>query len=256
MRFLFVATFLLLASAAVQAQTDSTIQADTTQPVVVAPAPARTTVNTGTQPRSNDHFMLQVGYTGWQGAPDTVSTSGIGRSFNAYFMLDLPFKTSPHWSAAIGVGISTDNVYFDKRTVDITGTTSNVVFRNLSDTTHFKRYKLATAYAEAPIELRYSSNPDDSRRSVKAAIGVKVGTLLNAHTKGKTLQSSTGGTLNDYKEKLFDKRYFNKQRVSATARLGYGHFTLFAAYQLTPLFREGVAATIRPYTVGLTLSGL
>jgi hypothetical protein len=55
---------------------------------------------------------------------------------------------------------------------------------------------------------------------------------------------------------VFDKDYFNRQRISATGRIGIGHFTVFGTYQLTPLFKEGVAAAIRPYTVGLTISGL
>lgn len=247
MRRIFVAAAGLLLSVAAQAQSDST-QSE-------APKP-KTVLTANSLPRSNDHFMLQLGYTGWSGAPDSIKTGGIPRTFNAYVMIDLPFKTNPRWSVAVGLGIATDNVYFEKSTVNITGTSTNLVFRDLSDTSHFKKFKLATAYAEVPLELRFSSKPDDSRRSVKFALGAKVGTLLNAHTKGNTLQNSAGGTLNDYKEKLFNKRYFNKQRLSATARIGFGHFSLFGSYQITPLFKEGVAPVIRPYTVGLTLSGL
>ena len=32
------------------------------------------------------------------------------------------------------------------------------------DTNHYKKYKLSTAYLEAPVELRYSSNPEDDKR--------------------------------------------------------------------------------------------
>jgi hypothetical protein len=241
-RFLVAAAFSLLSVAALA-------QGDSTRP--------RTNISVpGNTPRSNDHFLLQFGYTQWQGAPDSIRTGGFPRTFNAYLMLDFPFKTNPHWSVALGAGIATDAIFFDKSSVDIAGTSPTLAFRNLADTNHFKRYKLATAYAEAPLELRFSAKPDDNRRSVKAALGVKIGTLLNAHTKGSTLQNRTGGTINDFKEKEFNKRYFNKLRLSATARLGFGHFTLFTSYQLTPLFREGLAPTIRPFTVGLTLSGL
>jgi hypothetical protein len=241
-RFLVAAAFSLLSVAAFA-------QGDSTQP--------RTTISVpGSLPRSNDHFLLQFGYTQWQGAPDSIRTGGLPRTFNAYLMLDFPFKTNPHWSVALGAGIGTDAIFFDKGSVDIAGTTPTLVFRNLADTNHFKRYKLATAYAEAPLELRYAAKPEDNRRSIKAALGVKIGTLLNAHTKGSTLQNKNGGTINDFKQKDFNKRYFNKLRLAATARLGFGHFSLFASYQLTPLFREGLAPTIRPVTVGLTLSGL
>jgi hypothetical protein len=265
MRGIFVAAIGVLFSVAAQAQNDSTnvtidsvittvdsVRIDNMQTKTRSKKPIMAT----NMPRSNDHFMLQLGYTGWTGAPDSIKTGGIPRTFNAYVMMDFPFKTNPHWSVALGLGIAADNVYFEKSAVDITGTTTNLAFRNLTDTSHFKKYKLATSYAEVPLELRFSTKPDDSRRSVKFAVGAKVGMLLNAHTKGNTLENKAGTTLNDYKEKLFSKQYFNKQRLSGTARIGFGHFTLFGSYALTPLFKEGVAPVIRPYTVGVTLSGL
>src|SRR5690606_22928982 len=44
------------------------------------------------QGRANDHFMLQLGYAGWAGAPDSINTGGFSKSFNVYFMFDFPFK--------------------------------------------------------------------------------------------------------------------------------------------------------------------
>ena len=209
-----------------------------------------------TLPRSNDHFMFQVGYTTWQGQPDSINTSGLPRSVNIYFLFDYPFKTNPHLSTAIGVGIATDNIYFSETYVGLKDATSTLRFQNVSDTNHFKKYKLATAYVEAPIELRYRSNPENDSKSFKAAIGAKVGLLLNAHTKGKTLQDKNDNTLISYTLKENSKRFFNTNRISLTGRVGYGHFTLFTSYQMTSLFKEGLAATIRPMTIGLTISGL
>ena len=39
-------------------------------------------------------------------------------------------------------------------------------------------------------------------------------------------------------------------------RLGFGHFTLYGSYAITPLFKEGNGPDINPLTVGLNLSGL
>ncbi len=220
-------------------------QADTTRPLRPA-----------TQPRSNDHFLMQVGYTTWVGQPDSITTGGIPRSFNAYFMLDFPFKTNPKWSVAIGAGVGTDNIFFEKQSVEITSTATNLRFRNLADTNHFKKYKLATTYLEAPVELRFRFNPENDRRSVKLVVGAKVGTLVNAHTKAKELQNRQGTTLNDYKVKEYSKRYFNTTRIALTGRIGFGHFSLFSTYQVTTLFKEGVAPAMRPLTFGLTISGL
>jgi len=209
-----------------------------------------------TLPRANDHFMFQIGYTTWQGKPDSIHTSGLPRSINLYFLFDYPFKTNPHLSTAIGAGIATDNIYFDETYIGIKDNTATLRFQDQSDTSHFKKYKLSTAYLEAPVELRYRSNPENDAKSFKVAIGAKAGVLLNAHTKGKTLEDKADHTLISYTLKENSKRYFNSNRISLTGRVGYGHLSLFTSYQLTPLFKEGVASTIRPMTIGLTISGL
>jgi hypothetical protein len=87
-------------------------------------------------------------------------------------------------------------------------------------------------------------------------VGAKIGTLINAHTKGKELQSKSGSTLNNYTVKENTKRFFNQNRVSVTGRIGYGNLSLFGSYAVTPLFKEGFAPAIRPLTVGIMLSGL
>jgi hypothetical protein len=206
--------------------------------------------------RANDHFMLQLGYTGWSGKPDSINTSGFSKSFNVYFMFDFPFKTNPKLSMAFGPGISSDHIKFSKTYVGIKETSATMQFRDVADTNHFKKVKLNTTYLEAPIEFRYTANPLNSDKSFKWAIGVKVGTMIDAHTRNKDLVNKAGTTLNNYKMKESSKRYFNSTRLVGTARVGLGHFSLYGSYQITSLFKEGVAAEIRPWTIGLTLSGL
>ncbi len=205
--------------------------------------------------RANDHFMLQFGYANWSGIPDTITKSGLSKSINAYFMLDFPFKTNPKMSIGIGAGVGSDHITFTKTYVGIKDQTSTIRFTNQSDTNHFKKTKLATAYVEAPIELRFSGDPMTGN-GFKAAIGVKVGMLINAHTRNTKFQNKGGTSLNDFVMKESSKRFFNKNRISATARFGYSHFTLFGSYQLTPLFKDGLGPVVRPYSIGLTLSGL
>jgi len=205
--------------------------------------------------RANDHFLLQFGYTSWAGKPDSLNTKGLSKSINAYFMFDFPFKTNPKLSMAFGPGVSTDHILFTKTNVGIKDQTSTIQFNNQADTNHFKKTKLATAYLEAPIELRFSANPETGK-GFKAAIGVKVGTLLSAHTRNTKFEDKNGNLLNDYVMKESSKRFMNKTRISAQARFGYGHFTLYSSYQLTTLFRDGAGPEVRPFSIGLTLSGL
>jgi hypothetical protein len=44
--------------------------------------------------------------------------------------------------------------------------------------------------------------------------------------------------------------------LAATARVGYGNFTLFGAYDLSGIFKDGVAANMKSLQIGLTISGL
>jgi len=205
--------------------------------------------------RPNDHILIQLGITNWAKKPDSINTKGLSRSFNMYFMFDFPFKSNPRISVAIGPGIGTDNIFFSKTYVDIKQN-ATLLFQDVSDTNHFKKFKLATAWLEAPLELRYSSNPATPNKSYKFAIGIKGATLLNAHTKGKDWRNKANQTLISYTQKENSKRFFNTTRFLATARFGWGPFTLYGSYQLNPLFKEGLAPDVRPYSIGLTLSGL
>lgn len=204
----------------------------------------------------SDHLMLQLGTTWWNNKPDSIRTKGFSRSFNIYFMFAFPFKTNPKMSAAIGAGLATDHIFFDRTRVGITDATASLQFEDRRDTSYFKKYKVATSYLEVPVELRFSARPQDDKHSFKVALGAKVATMLAAWTKAKELANREGQSINDYTEKLKSKRFFNSTRLSATARIGYGHFSLFGSYALTPLFKEGAGPQVRPVTVGITLSGL
>lgn len=234
----------------------SPIPMDTTV-VNIPPPPAKrwNTANVGN--RSSDHLLIQVGYAGWAQKPDSINTKGLSRSFNVYFMFDFPFKTNPHFSVAVGAGLSTSNIYFEKTYIDIAGKNADeLMFTNVSDTNYFKKYKLVNTYAEAPVELRWLSDPYNSNKSWKIAIGGKIGTMLTAGTKGKNLLNKGGQTVLSYTQKEKGKRFFNGTRLSATARFGYGNFSLFGSYQLNSFVKEGMGPDVRPYMLGLTLSGL
>jgi hypothetical protein len=210
--------------------------------------------------RANDHFMIQFGVASWLDKPDSIGKKGLSRSFNFYVMLDFPFKTNPKFSVAFGPGVGTDHIFLDKQIVSIADHTGNIRFENKKDTNHFKKYKLTSAFLELPVELRFSSRPDQPGRSVKVAIGLKVGTLIDIHTKGKNWVNKDGNTIAGFSDKYVkkekDKFFFNGNRFVATARLGWGHWSLFGNYQLGTLIKEGLGPQVRPISIGLTLSGL
>ncbi|MEO6731196.1 MAG: outer membrane beta-barrel protein [Ferruginibacter sp.] len=208
--------------------------------------------------RAGDHLMVQISKDNWTGAPDSIKSrmKGFSRGLNIAIMLNKPFKSDPRWSVALGLGVSHSSIFFKNTNVDVRASGTVLPFRRTDSTDHFKKYKLATTFAEVPIELRYTFDPINEKKSWKIALGVKVGTMLNAHTKGKTLLNKSNTTIGSYTEKESKKAFFNGTRLAGTARVGIGNFSLFGAYSITSLLKDVAGATIRPYQVGLCISGL
>lgn len=211
--------------------------------------------------RANDHFMIQFGYINMGSVPDSIHSSGFSRFFNFYVMFDKPFKSNPHFSLGIGAGLGTDNYFFKNQYVDLKANASKLPFRSAvpgTDSANYKKFKLATLMVEVPLELRYVANPVQPDKGIKAALGLKFGYLLKGYTKGKNLVNKTGGSVygSSYILKESDKNFLNSTRIVATGRIGMGNFSLSGSYQLTSILKSGAGPDIRPYTIGLTISGL
>jgi hypothetical protein len=190
--------------------------------------------------------------------PDSINShqSGFSKGFNAYLMFDKPFKSSPRFSIGIGLGIGSSNIVFKNMNVDIKSTGTKLPFTATDSTNHFKKYKLSLSYIEVPLEFRFTSDPLNSNKTLKFAVGGKVGTIINAHTKGKELLNKNNSLVNDFIQKENSKKFFNGTRFMATARVGYGIISLFGAYQLNNVLKDVAGPPMKLYQIGLTLSGL
>jgi hypothetical protein len=208
--------------------------------------------------RANDHFLIQYGYDAWPSVPDSINTSGFSRHFNMYIMLDKPFQSSPHMSVGFGIGVGTSNIFFSSTYINLKSNTLTLPFTNVSSTDHFDKYKLATGYLEVPVELRYAGNPVQPDKGFKMALGIKGGFLLSAHTKGKNFVDSNGRSIYDknYIQKESDKKFINSTLFAVTGRIGYGHLSIDASYQVTEFLKPTAGPSIHPVSIGLTLSGL
>jgi len=210
--------------------------------------------------RASDHLMIQFGGDFLTGRPDSVKTSGFSRHFNVYFMYDKPFKKNQHYSFAFGAGIGSSNIFMDDYTyVNLKTTGNTLLFTRLDSTgNHFAKQKITTIYVQAPVELRYYSNPQNPGKSWKLAAGVKVGQLLKAYTKSKNFETANGSSIygKSYIEKIDNKRFFNATDISLTGRVGYGIFSLNMGYMVNGYLRDGYGATMNKASVGITISGL
>jgi hypothetical protein len=123
---------------------------------------------------------------------------------------------------------------------------------NYSSSYTTKKSMLVMNYLDIPIEFRWSSNPEDPARSVKVALGGRVGYLVNAHTK---LRYRESGDIKKLKQQ--EDFNLNRFRYGVSMKVYFGNFALFGYYNLNPLFKEnrGPGATeAQSYTVGISLS--
>ena len=210
--------------------------------------------------RPADHLMIQFGADSWTGGPDSVKTSGIGRHFNIYFMMDKPFRTNNKFSLAYGVGFGTNNQYIDKGTfVDLAQVANSIRFKQLDSLANrFDKHKVATVYLQVPAEIRYYSNPANPAKSWKFAAGLKVGLLFKGFTKSKDLQTFNGSSLygKTYVQKINNKRFFTNNDFTLTARAGYGIISMNLGYSVSPVVRDGFGPAFNRLSVGLSISGL
>lgn len=202
------------------------------------------------QKPSRDFVMIQFTYDGWM-KPDSIRTTGFGRGFNAYLCYDFPIGKS-NFSFAAGLGIGTSNIFLDNQELSLTDTGSLAgAARFLPESRDYSKYKLTTAYLEAPFELRFFGNKVNRNKGFKAAIGLRVGSLLSGHTKGSFRVEGS-----KFREKENTKRYFEPWRFAGTARIGWGNITLFGSYNLNTVFKPDVGPPITPYSLGICITGL
>jgi hypothetical protein len=201
----------------------------------------------GAATHSKDFLVIQLGYVGLTGTGASNINMGFNRQFNIAFMYDIPLQKT-NFSLAAGLGIGSDHYHLSDMSLDLKNVSTTPDFQ---ETDAYSKFKLATTYLEIPLELRYRQVPENANKGFKVGLGLKVGNLVNAHTRAVS-------TVNGSKliEKDASKRLFNTWRFAGTARIGYGNFALYGTYTLNGLFKENGSYDVNPYSFGFMLSGL
>lgn len=201
----------------------------------------------GAATHSKDFLVIQLGYVGLSGTGAGNIKTGFNRQFNIAFMYDIPLQKT-NFSLAAGLGIGSDHIQLKNMSLDLRNTSSVPSFQ---ETDNYSKFKLATTYLEVPLELRYRQVPENANKGFKVGVGLKLGNLVNAHTR--SVENLGGSKLI---EKEASKRLFNTWRFAGTARVGYGNFALYGTYALNGMFKENGTYDVSPYSFGFMISGL
>lgn len=197
-------------------------------------------------------FLLEFGFNIPLNNPDTFDVGFWGtRTFNVYYQYDLRIGKSK-FSIHPGIGFAFERYKLtNSYTLEATDEGTELVpayeiYQGV------KKSMIVTNYIDVPIEIRFSTNPNDPGRSFHASLGGRVGYLYDSFTKIKYRED--GET-----KKIKDKQNFNLSdfRYGAFVKMGAGSLSLFCYYNFSPLFKDdrGPEQTdMNTLTVGLSLS--
>ncbi|MEN9972401.1 MAG: hypothetical protein RIS20_748 [Bacteroidota bacterium] len=145
-----------------------------------------------------------------------------------------------------GLGIQW-NRYALKGNYDIT-TTNDTIFGVENTSVQYSKNVLSSAYLQAPLLLQINTNKNASESwTIAAGVvgGIRVGGLH------KTKWEVDG---NQNKDKTKDDFNFKPFSASLMALIGYGQWNLYMTYNLTDVFNEGSALSLRGVNAGILLS--
>lgn len=188
--------------------------------------------NGGTSlPSNSEHMSINYGVKsmGW-------NLNLAEKNFHIY-------KDYINFVTGIGFGF---NSYQFKNPIRLNPDSSFTTYA-LDSTISFKKNKLKTSYVQIPLMIEFNTSKK-SDRSFHIAAGVIGGYKLNSKTK-RTYEINGY----EFEEKRKDDFNINPFKLDATARIGYGQFTMFATYSLTELFEPKRGPQVNPFTVGVRI---
>ncbi len=111
----------------------------------------------------------------------------------------------------------------------------------------YKKNSMRTIFIQVPLLLEFNTN-NRTQKGFHIAVGVIGEYLIGSRLKQKL-------EYNDYdvKQKRKDPLNLSPFGAKAHVNIGYKHLTVYAEYNLTPLFQPGKGPELYPFTVGLRL---
>jgi Outer membrane protein beta-barrel domain len=198
-------------------------------------------------------FVLEFGINRPQGTPTSFNAGLWGsRSLNVYYQYEvrLPILKSK-FSMIPGIGFSFERFKVNSNQT-LTYESGDLVMSRLN--LDITKSQFITNYLDIPIELRYTKNPVDPRRSFYISCGLRLGMLVNGFTKIKYTDDNEG----IIRRKQRQDWNLSNFRYGLYSKIGFGNIGLTGHYALSTLFtkNQGLEDTaINNLTIGISLSG-
>jgi hypothetical protein len=197
--------------------------------------------------RKNFSTVIDVFTDIYSNEPKGIETRTINQGMNVSGLYDYRLGKS-NLSVAIGVGLGAHNFYSNAFPVaDSNGVTELVRIKTLYPGTEYKKNKISYTYFDIPIEFRLRTKDE-----FRAAVGFKMGWLIDSHTKYKG-DDYLFETTDELGVKFRDVRNVETFRYGFTARAGWKFINLMGFFSLTDIFKKGKGPDVYPISVGISL---
>jgi len=197
--------------------------------------------------RKNFSTVIDVFTDIYSNEPKGIETRTINQGMNFSGLYDYRFGKS-NISAAIGIGLGAHNFYSNALpVVDSNGNTQLVRIKTLYPGTEYKKNKISYTYFDVPIELRLRTKDE-----FRAAIGFKLGWLIDSHTKYKG-DDYIFETTDELGVKFRDVKNIETFRYGVTARAGWKFINVMGFFSLTDIFKKDKGPDVYPISVGISL---
>ncbi|GAB2629216.1 porin family protein [Belliella aquatica] len=206
-------------------------------------AQERTKTPIGGRPDVKGDLIVDFGFNTLNNKPDDLSTRFFpSRTFNIYYHAPINiFGEGSGFTFNPGIGIGTDKLAFtEDRTLfnnPVLGPESSQLLEIsdvYGDDILVNTNNVSLTYFDIPLELRYHFNRSNYQKSMKVAIGGKVGFLLNSQSK-IAYEDSDG-----LERKIKDRQNFGVApiRYGVYTRLGFPGFNIWGYYGLNQVFQK------------------
>ncbi len=179
--------------------------------------------------------------------PDGIKFRTINPGVNVYGLYAYPIGKS-NFAFAIGAGLGMHNLHSNGILSDTSGVSFFTKFPEKDangQKIDYKKNKISLTYLDIPAELRFKS-----KSGIRFAVGVKVGLLINAHTKFKGDDPADGKSMKIKESSLPN---FETWRFGPTMQLGYKWVNLTGFYSVTKVFKANEGPQIYPISIGISL---
>lgn len=210
------------------------------------------------EPKSFKHWKgFSVGINGYMNSTGGINLPkqynymdlNYSRSFNFQLnSLEQQFNIiDNHFKFIVGLGLDFRLYELSNKTILNADSSFTHGVIDSTNTYTYRKNKLRNSYLQIPLlfELNTSNNPN---KTFHLAFGVIGQVMLGASTKQELEQNKF--EITKHKSDTYN---FNPFAAKAHVNFGYRNWTVYAEYNLTPLFQSGKGPELYPFTAGIRL---